>query len=81
MEALKKNIGTHIMVPGKDYIAILTKVRDRKRDHCGNIVGNSNNNPIIETIIYELELTDGRVEEYLVNTIIEDLLEKVDGDG
>ena len=35
------------MVPGKDYIAILTKVRGRKRDHCGNIVGNPNNNPII----------------------------------
>ena len=69
------------MVPVKDFIVILTKVRGRKRDHCGNIVGNSNNNPIIDTIIYELELTDGRVEEYLVNTIIEDLLEKVDGDG
>ena len=69
------------MVPGKDYIAILTKVRGRKRDHCGNIVGNPNNNPIIDTIIYELELIYGCVEEYLVNNILENILEKVDDDG
>ena len=50
VEALDKYIWTQIMVPGKDYIPVLTKDRGRKRYHSSNLFGKPNNNPIIETI-------------------------------
>ena len=59
------------MVPGKDYIAILKKVRGRKRDHFFNLVGDPNKNPILYIIIYEPEFPDIHVEEYKVNIILE----------
>ena len=69
------------MVTRKDSNPILTKVRGRKENHSSDLVGNMNKKPIIDTGIYKLEFTYGRVEEYLVNTIMENLLEKFDGDG
>ena len=63
VEAQGKKIGTHIMVTSKEYITIITKVRRKKRDHSDNRVENSNKNPILYIIIYELEFIDGRVEE------------------
>ena len=50
------------MVSGKDYIPVLKKVIGRKIEHSGNLVGDSNKNPIIDTRIYEFEFPDGRVE-------------------
>ena len=45
------------MVPGKDYIPVLTRVISSKRDHYGNLSGDPNNKLILDTIIYELEST------------------------
>ena len=49
------------MVPGKEYIHLLKKVRGRVRDHSDNLVGNINKKPILETRIYDIDFTDGRV--------------------
>ena len=68
------------MVPGKDYIPVLTRVISSKRDHYGNLSGDPNNKLILDTIIYELESTYWRVEEYLVNTVLENLLKQFHGD-
>ena len=67
------------MVTRKDSNPILTKVRGRKKNHSSDLVGNMNKNPILDTGIYKIEFTYGRVEEYSVNTIMENPLEKVDG--
>ena len=64
VEDLEKYIGTHDIVPGKYSITVLTKVIGRKKGHSGNLVGETNKNPIQGTIIYEIFFTDGRVEEY-----------------
>ena len=77
MEALDQCIGTHVMVHGKESIPVLTKVIGKKRGHSGNHAVNSNNNPIIDTIIYELDFRYGRIEEFLVNTILETLWNKL----
>ena len=69
------------MVPGKNYIYALTKVIGRNRDHSGNLVDDPNNSPILYTRFYEIIVRDGRVEEYSVNNILENLLEKFDGDA
>ena len=81
VEAMDKYIGTHVVVTRKDSNPILTKVRGRKKNHSSDLVGNMNKNPILDTGIYKIEFTYGRVEEYSVNTIMENPLEKVDGDG
>ena len=38
-----------------------------------------NTNPILDTHIYDLWLSYGRVEEYYYNSILENLYEQVDG--
>lgn len=80
-EALDTYLGAQVVVPGKDSQPILAKVKKRKRDSMGNAVGSSNANPILDTRVYELEFPDGRVEEYGVNIIAENLMAQVDGDG
>lgn len=47
----------------------------------GNPVGTPHSNPILDSRIYELEYPDGRVEEYAMNTIIENMMEQLDDDG
>ena len=60
VEYLYKYVGKQIIVPRKDYIIVLTKVRGMKRYHYGKLVGDQKKNLILDTIIYELEFTDGR---------------------
>ena len=71
MEDIDEYISTHVVVPGKDSILVITKLRVMKRNHPSKLVGNLNRNPIIDTRIYELEVPYGKVvEEYLVNIIM-----------
>ena len=62
VEALDEYIGTHAVLPGKYSIPVLTKVIGRKRDHPGNLAGDRNKNPTLDTIIYEIEFPYGNVE-------------------
>ena len=81
IEALDTYIGAKVVVPGKDSIPVIANIRNRKRDSVGNVIGTPNSNPILDSRIYDLEFPDGRVEEYSVNTIVENLVEQVDNDG
>ena len=42
---------------------ILAKIRNRKQDYEGTIIGKSNNNPILDTRTYELKYPDGPIEK------------------
>ena len=77
LESLDDLIGTQVTLPGKDGIPLLTTVKRRKLDHKGQPIGVSNTNSIIDFRIYELEFPDGRVEEYSVNVIIENMLDQI----
>ena len=44
-------------------------VRKRKRDVDGNPMGRENQNPILDTRLYEVEFPDGRTEELAANAI------------
>ena len=81
LDALDEYIGAEIVVPGKDALPVLGKVKKRKRDFQGNPIGEYNPNPILDSRIYELEFPDGRIEEYSVNVLAESLLEQADDDG
>ena len=70
MEDLEEYIVTHVVLPRKYYIPFHTKVRGRKRYHSGNLFGETNKNPIIDTRIYHIEIPDGRKDKYSVNTML-----------
>ena len=81
MEALDGYINAGVIMLDKNGIPVLTKVKNRKRDSGGNSVGEYDNNPILDTRVYALKFPDGRVEEYAVNMIAENLFEQADQDG
>ena len=57
------------------------KVKRRKRNQDGNIIGTPSNNPILDTTLYEVEFDDGHVESYAANLIAENIYEQLDDDG
>jgi hypothetical protein len=47
----------------------------------GTTTGSYADNPILNSIIYEVEFPDGQMKEYAANTIAENMLTQVDSDG
>ena len=81
LESLDAYLGAEILLPNKDAIPVLAKVKKRKRDAANLPIGEANSNPILDSRVYELEFPDGRLEEYSVNVIAENLLNMADNDG
>ena len=81
LEALDTYIGAEIVIPDRDAVPVLAKVKKRKRDAADQPIGEANSNPILDTRVYELEFPDGHIEEYAVNVIAENLLNMADDDG
>lgn len=57
------------------------KVIGVSKDSNGDSVGLFNENPLLNTIIYDVEFPDGMVRQYAANTIAENILSQVDEDG
>jgi hypothetical protein len=57
------------------------RVSKRATGSDGKTVGTYNDNPILNSIVYEVEFPDGQVKEYSANTIAENMLTQVDSDG
>lgn len=57
------------------------RVIGRKRDRDDNPVGRANDNPILDTRIYEVEFDDGEVTELAANVIAETMWAQCDPDG
>ncbi len=54
---------------------LTAKVKNRKRNAMGALIGHSNANPILDTRLYEVELPDGSSEAtYSANVIAENML-------
>ena len=60
---------------------VLGKVKDRKRNHEGMLIGTSNDNPILNTAVYNVVTPDGNIHEYAANVIAENLWNQEDDDG
>ena len=58
-----------------------TKVIGRTNDADGNIIGNYNDNPFLNTMIYDVEFPDGTIKEYAANVIADNMYAQVDPDG
>ena len=78
MEELDSLIGSQVNLPYKSGNPLLVTENKRERDSQGQPVDRADNNPILNSRIYELEYPDGKVEEYSVNTILENMVEQVD---
>ena len=57
------------------------KVIKRAFGPYGKVTGKYDDNPYLNSIMYEVELVDGRIKEYGVNIIAENMLTQVDSDG
>ena len=81
LSVLDEYINANVVLPGKDGVEVLCKVKGRKRDSNGSLVGKYNQNPILDTRVFNVEHPDGRVEEYATNVLAESLMANVDDDG
>ena len=81
-EAFDKFLGIYVELPGDDGAStVLGRVKNRKRDHDGALIGKSNDNPVLNTAVYNVETPDGNIHEYTANVIAQNLWDKVDDDG
>jgi hypothetical protein len=81
MEDLDKYIGANIVLPGKDGEQVLTVVKGLKRGLNGELLGTKNDNPILDTRIFQVEFPDGHLEDYATNKIAKTLYSQVDKEG
>lgn len=81
-EAFDKFLGIHIEVPGQDAESVAVgKVIGRKRNTDGQLMGRSNDNPILNTAIYDVQTPDGITHEHIANLLAEHLWNQVDNEG
>ena len=64
---------------GEEYQT--AKVMSRFKDVNGNIVGGYDDNPLLNTMVYDVEFPDGEIREYAANVIAENILSQVDENG
>ena len=81
MADLDKYIGVHIKLHDENGVPVLARVKGRKRDQNGMVIGKRNNNPILDSRLYHVEFPDGRIDEYSTNAIAESLYSSVDEHG
>jgi hypothetical protein len=89
-EALDKFISAQVLLPVGDTLQ-LGEVIKRMRDGHGNLTGTHHPNPLLDTrvyevvmsdgSVYEVVMSDGSVNEYSANLIAEAMLSRMDEDG
>lgn len=60
---------------------VTSEVTQRAEDPDGQIRGEYDHNPMLNSCIYEVEFTDGSAREYSANVIAENMLALVDEEG
>ena len=57
--AFDKFLGVYVTLPGDDGESkVLARVKDRKRDHDGALIGKTHSNPILNTAVYNVDTTE-----------------------
>jgi Reverse transcriptase (RNA-dependent DNA polymerase) len=80
LDATHKFLSARVMLPHGGQLSTGRVIR-RKRDHDGVLIGRSDNNPILDTSMYDVEFEDGHIEAFSANTIAEHVYEQVGEDG
>ena len=80
--AFDKFLGIEVNIPATDgESTVIGKVTKRKRDHDNALIGQYNENPILNTALYQVETPDGNIHEYTANQIAEHVWNQVDDNG
>ncbi len=74
-------ITAKVKLPHNGHHFAVGKVIARARDENGELVGKANENPLLDTSMYEVQFDDGTVERYHANIIAEHIYNQVDRDG
>ena len=74
-------LNMEVLLPQDGEHERAAKVVERSKDDRGNIKGSSNDNPILNTRVYNVMFPDGAVQQYGANVIAENLYAQVDEDG
>ena len=64
-----------------DDKTVMGKVKGRSLGDDGKVVGSYDDNPILNSIIYDVEFPDRQVKEYAANILAENMLLQVDDNG
>jgi hypothetical protein len=73
-------LGASVLLP-RGSSSARGKVKSRKRNSDGNLVGRADPNPIKDTRTYEVEFPDGEVAELTANAIAQAMYASCDDDG
>ena len=73
-------IHSEVLLPHR-YKLQNANILRRSLDPTGRSVGCYHKNPILNTLVYDVEFLDGGVKEYSANVIAENLLSQVDDEG
>ena len=57
------------------------KVKSRSKDLNGEFIGTYNANPLLNSILYDVEFEDGSIKQYSANIIAENIHSQVDPEG
>jgi hypothetical protein len=68
------------LLPNDDSQAIAWVVQ-QATDEDGHLIGTFNENPLLNTLLYECEFNDGSTREYAAKTIASNIFMEVDADG
>ena len=64
---------------GEDFQ--MAKVLRRSVNPEGRVIGNTNDNPLLNTLMYDVEFPDGNIKKYAANIIAENVLVNCDSEG
>ena len=73
-------INAEVLLPQEDSQQMAKVVR-RAIDSEGLVIGEFNENPILNSLVYDVEFPDGVVKQYAANVIAENVLGQVDESG
>ena len=78
--AFNKIINAEVMIQNGNEMS-MGKVARQSLDTDGRTTGTYHDNPFLNTVTYDIELSDGQVKEYGANIIAENMLTQVNSDG
>jgi hypothetical protein len=73
-------IHAEVLLPQGDTMQ-QAKVIQRSKSPSGDTVGTYDSNPLLNSILYDVEFPDGAIKEYSANIIAENMYSQIDSDG
>ena len=73
-------IGAEVLLPQGEKLTS-ARVKSRHTDENGDITGQYDTNPLLKSLIYDVEFPDGTVHEYAANIITEHMYSTIDENG